>query len=126
MTNIDISSSFRSWKILALNVSGPWLLFVRIHKQPKMKLYEAKKQTQISNISCIPGWPGTCYVAENNLEFLIPLYLSWVLGLQHASIYWVLWNAGNQTSCILGKHSTRWTMSPSLFSISLFIMGLSC
>lgn len=36
-----------------------------------------------NRISCSPGWPGTCYIAEDGLEIMIyPSLLLPVLGLQ--------------------------------------------
>lgn len=57
-------------------------------------------------VSCIWGWPGTCYLAKDDLEPLISL--PWLLWLQKCTVTSSLDPAGNQTQGIRHCKQAHW------------------
>lgn len=77
-------------------------------------------------VSCIPGWPWTCYVAENDLKLSRSPATSQGLRLQVCPYPWFLWHWGSNIQDVVhvSKCCTIWGTSPALGL--LFEPGASC
>lgn len=63
---------------------------------------------------CAPAWLGNGYGTEDDLEFLILLLLSQLLGKRmhhHTCFTFVVLETEHRASCVLAERSSNWAMS---------------